>query len=227
MLLATYYSLIDANLLSEMALFQKKQDASNSAPLYTLSADKTYLIIGLGNPGKDYRGTRHNVGFEVIDFFAAKNDFSDFSSKKDLKCEFTSSNIGGAKVILIKPTTFMNNSGQAAKAVQHFYKIGNSNTLAVYDELALPFSQLRTRVGGTDAGHNGVKSLIQHLGDGFGRLRIGIASEKIPADSSSYVLKKFSKEEQVKLPNILREANELINEFVIGETLPHNTRTVL
>lgn len=211
-----------------MALFQKKPQLSSSLPLYTLGLNKTVLIIGLGNPGKKYEGTRHNIGFAMLDRFAQKNDFPKWIVKKDLKCEISSANLGENRVILCKPVTFMNLSGQAAQAIQHFYRVYNQNTLAVYDELAMPFGQLRTRQGGSDAGHNGAASLIQHLGEDFGRLRVGIGSESAQkADASDYVLNKFSKEEQLLVPKILQEANALITEYIFSGELPHDTRTVI
>src|SRR6185437_10591436 len=138
-----------------MALFQKKPMVQSSAPLYTLGAHKSVLIIGLGNPGREFVGTRHNIGFEVLDEFAKKNDFPSWLSKKDLKCQLSIQNMGENQVILCKPATFMNNSGESAQAVQHFYHVYNQNTLSIYDELAIPFGNLRTRLGGSDAGHNG------------------------------------------------------------------------
>src|SRR5438309_11618096 len=189
-----------------MALFQKKPQSTDMVPLYSIGANKTALIIGLGNPESKYDGTRHNIGFAALDYFAEKNDFPGWINKKDLKCEVAVHTLGDTRVILCKPTTYMNLSGEAAQAVQHFYKVYKQNTLAVYDELAIPFGQLRTRVGGSDAGHNGVKSLIQHLGEDFGRLRIGVGSELSQgADSAAFVLSKFTKEEQAGLPKILNE----------------------
>ena len=211
-----------------MALFQKKPDPGKVMSLYTIGLNKTVLITGLGNPGKEHEGTRHNIGFAVLDHFAQKNDFPDWIVKKDLRCEISSANLGENRVILCKPTTFMNLSGEAAQAIQHFYRVYNQNTLAVYDELAIPFGQLRTRLGGLDAGHNGVKSLIQRLGEDFGRLRIGIGSEVAQkAEASDFVLSKFSKQEQGALSKILQEANALITEYIFSGELPHDTRTVL
>lgn len=211
-----------------MALFQRKISDTSKAPLYTIGSNKTILIIGLGNPGKQYDGTRHNIGFAALDEFAAKNDFPGWLAKKDLKCQLTSATLGESRVILCKPDTFMNNSGQAAQAAQHFYRVYNQSTLAVYDELAIPFGQLRTRVGGSDAGHNGVKSLIQHLGDDFGRLRIGIGSEvSKKADAAEFVLGKFTKKEQAGLPMVTREAVAIVTEFIFGGQLPPETRSVL
>jgi PTH1 family peptidyl-tRNA hydrolase len=210
-----------------MGLFQKKPQVSSSAPLYTLGTKKNFLIIGLGNPGKQFTGTRHNIGFSVVDEFARANDFPDWTHKKDLKVELTSQNLADNRVILIKPQTYMNNSGGAAHAVQHFYHLYNQNTLAVYDELAIPIGQLRTRLGGSDAGHNGVKSLIQHLGEDFYRLRVGIGSEESQiADSADYVLGKFSKNEQSILESIIQEASSLITEFIFSNQFKPDTRTV-
>ncbi len=211
-----------------MALFQKKPQVSDSLPLYTVGSNKTALIIGLGNPGAEHKGTRHNIGFEVLDHFAKQNGFPAWMTKKDLKCDMTIGNLGEARVILCKPTTFMNNSGEAAQAGQHFYRVYNPQTLAVYDELAIPFGQIRSRLGGSDAGHNGVKSLIQYLGEDFGRLRIGIGSElSAKAGAADFVLGKFSKEEQSKIPKILGEASALLTEYIFSGALPHDTRTVL
>ncbi|HCM51778.1 TPA: aminoacyl-tRNA hydrolase [Candidatus Saccharibacteria bacterium] len=210
-----------------MALFQK-QPITQNQPLYTISGGKSLLVIGLGNPVKKYAGTRHNIGFMVVDEFAKANDFAAWHLNKSLKSEISLANLGQSRVILAKPQTFVNKSGEAVQAVQHFYKVGNSETLVIYDELALPFGQLRTRLGGSDAGHNGVKSLISHIGEDFGRLRIGISSELADkSDAEKFVLARFSKAEQVSLTKILGEANTLITEYVFSGQLPHDTRTII
>jgi PTH1 family peptidyl-tRNA hydrolase len=210
-----------------MAFLQKKPLVSSSLPLYTLGANKTVLIVGLGNPGKEYEQTRHNVGFAAIDDFAERNEFPGWVNKKDLKSHIAYQNLGSTRVILVKPTTFMNESGQALAAVQKFYKVYGQETVVVYDELALPFGQVRARVGGEAAGHNGVKSLIQHLGEDFGRLRIGISNDfSAKADAAEFVLGKFTKEEQGHLPDILKEVGVMLTEFIYSGELPHETRTV-
>lgn len=210
-----------------MALFQKKPVAQESAPFYTIGSNKTILVIGLGNPGKQYVGTRHNIGFEVLDHFAKKNNFPGWIAKKDLRCMVASATLGETRVILCRPTTFMNNSGEASQAIQRFYRVYNSSTLVVYDELAIPFGSLRTRLGGSDAGHNGVASLINHIGEDFNRLRIGTGNDiSGKADASDFVLGKFTKKEQEVVPLILREAAAIITEFIFGGELPHETRTV-
>ncbi len=183
-------------------------------------------MIGLGNPGDGYSGTRHNVGFATLDKFAAVNGFPEWINKKDLRCAMSIQQLSDTRVVLCKPSTFMNLSGEAAHSVQNFYKVYNPQTLVVYDELAIPFGSLRTRVEGSDAGHNGVKSLIQHLGDDFGRLRIGIGSDK-SKNSAEFVLKPFAKAEKSNLDLVIKEACSLITEFLADGTLPHDTRKVL
>lgn len=210
-----------------MGLFQR-QPVITSAPLYTVGDTKQLLIVGLGNIGKQYQQTRHNIGFEVLDIFAKANDFPGWTEKKDLKSLITSLRLGSNQVILAKPTTFMNDSGQAVVAVQHFWRIPNDQTLVVYDELALPFGSLRSRRGGGAAGHNGIKSLISHIGDDFGRLRLGIGSEiSAKARDSDFVLGKFTDEEKENLPLIMQEAAAMLNEYIFGGELPPDTRTII
>lgn len=200
-----------------MGLFQKKPQNSSSAPLYTLGLNKTLLIVGLGNPAQEYYGTRHNIGFEVLDAFAAANEFPSWILKKDMRCALTHTTLGENRVILVKPTTFMNLSGEAVSAVTNFYKISAGQMLVVHDELDILFGQIRTRVGGSSAGHNGVQSVIDHIGDNFGRLRIGIGP-KTPEqiDSTNFVLQQFSKEQISEIPALIRETSAVLSEFVFG-----------
>lgn len=210
-----------------MALFQRKPDTT-SPPLYSLGLNRTIIIVGLGNIGKSYDGTRHNIGFECIDALAEKQDFEPWMEKKDLKCHLTSKTLGNTRVLLVKPTTFMNLSGEAVQAVSHFYKVGPQNTLAVYDELDIPFGQIRTRVGGSSAGHKGVESLIQHLGEDFGRVRVGIGP-KLPAqiDGVDFVLQPFNAEQKANLPALKKEALSILTEYIFGTNLQHETRNFL
>jgi PTH1 family peptidyl-tRNA hydrolase len=211
-----------------MALFQKRPAISSELPAYSIGANRTLLIIGLGNPGKQYKLTRHNIGFDVLDNFAGQNSFPAWTAKKDLQCDLCVSQLGSTRVILAKPTTYMNDSGRSASQLIRFYKLTSQDVVAVYDELAIPFGQIRARVGGSDAGHNGVKSLISHIGDGFGRLRIGIGPQKPDGiDSASFVLAKFSGQEQSDLPVIINEASVMLGEFVYSGQLPPDTRNVL
>jgi PTH1 family peptidyl-tRNA hydrolase len=213
-----------------MGLFQRDQtDKASHAPLYTLSQNSTLLIVGLGNIGKEYQDTRHNIGFVAVEHFATKQEFPSWIAKKDLKCQLTTRTLGDSRVILVKPTTLMNNSGEAVQAVQRFYRVDNALTLLVYDELDIDFGLIRTRMGGSAAGHNGVKSVIQHAGEETGRVRIGIGPKQ-PAqiDSADYVLAKFSKEQQDHLEALKRETNSLLTEYVFSKgELPADTRTFI
>lgn len=212
-----------------MALFQKKPTLETSAPFYTLGLEQTLLIVGLGNPGKEYAKTRHNIGFTVLDHFANKQDFTTWVNKKDLKCLLASHQLGNNKIILIKPTSFMNNSGEAVQAVQRFYRIDNAKTLVVHDEIDIDFGLIRTRIGGKSAGHNGIKSVIAHCGEDFGRVRIGIGPKKPAAiKSEDYVLKNFSKDQLEHQKLLLQEANSILSEYAYGNgELPAETRSFI
>ena len=210
-----------------MALFQRNPHVDRQhQQLFTVGANRTVLLVGLGNIGKEFEGTRHNIGFACLDAFAKAHEFGEWVEKKDLKCILNMQILGDNRVILIKPTTMMNLSGEAAQKVAHFYKIHAREIAAIHDELAIPFGQIRTRVGGSDAGNNGIKSLISHIGKDFGRVRVGIDGRK-PAkmEASDYVLAKFSKEEQEQIPYLEREAVSILTEFVFGGQLPHDTRS--
>jgi peptidyl-tRNA hydrolase, PTH1 family len=212
-----------------MALFQRRPQVSDPVNYVTVGLNKTTLIVGLGNPGTEYNGTRHNVGFACVDEFVEKNtDMGGWIAKKDLKCVMSTGRLGETRVIVIKPTTFMNLSGEAVQAVSDFYKIHPNQTIAVHDELDIPFGQIRTRMGGSSAGHNGIKSLIDHIGENFGRIRVGVGP-KVPdqIDSADFVLGKFTKDQQTELPALLREANAILTEYVFAAELPAETRSFL
>ncbi len=209
-----------------MALFQKRPEAGANLPMYSLGLTKTLLIVGLGNHDKKYDGTRHNIGFAAIDELATKQDFDSWIEKKDLKCLITIQTISDSRVILIKPTTFMNLSGEAVRAVINFYKVPENQVLVVHDELDIPFGQIRTRTGGSSAGHNGVKSVSQHIDENYGRMRIGIQAET-PMEASDFVLAKFSKEEKAHIPELLKETTAILTEYIHGGTLLSETRSFI
>ena len=212
-----------------MAWLQKRPQVSNPTMFYTVGLNKTILLVGLGNPGKEYDLTRHNVGYLCIDEFVRKTDeMEEWQQKKNLKCLLSSGQMGDTRVIAIKPTTFMNLSGEAVQAVANFYKASPGNIAVIHDELDIDFGQIRLRQGGSDAGHNGVKSVTQHLGEDYGRVRVGVGPKR-PAkiDSTDFVLQKFSAEEQEQLPNLTREVNAILSEYLYGAELPHDTRSFL
>lgn len=211
-----------------MGLFQKRREQSTEI-LYNvgIGLEKTWLIVGLGNPGDKYSLTRHNIGFEVADRLVEAENGS-WSDRKQLKCKLAELKVGSIRILVCKPATYMNLSGEAVQAVQHFYKLTNVDTIVIHDELDIPFGQIRTRVGGSPAGHNGIKSIIQHCGEDFGRVRIGISNEfngKI--DSADFVLQKFTKEEQGNLKALTTEAMAILNEAIFGGELHAETRSLL
>lgn len=211
-----------------MGLFIKKSEVGTHLPLYTTSANKTVLLVGLGNPGKEYKGTRHNIGFEAIDAVADYLNLGPWTTKKDMKCELVSAITNGVKVIAIKPTTFMNNSGEAVQAVMHFYKLQLADTLVIHDELDIDFGRIRTSIGGSAAGHNGIKSVIAHVGEEFGRLRIGIGPKK-PAkiDSADFVLGSFPAAQTKEIPDLLKECVSITSDYLASGELFVETRTVI
>ena len=207
-----------------MGLFDRKRTSFYDAqPYYTLGDEKTILVVGLGNPGKKYAATRHNTGFMALDVYREAQQLGNWTEKKDLHALIAEGRVGSTKVILIKPNTFMNESGKAVAALQKYFRVYNSATVVVYDELDVDLGTIRTRIGGGSAGHNGVKSVSGAVGEDYGRIRIGVGPKK-PAqiDSADFVLQDFSKSEQEKIAKILREACTLIDEATVGE-LPEHT----
>lgn len=212
-----------------MALFQRRPQVSDPVNFFSLGLNKTLLIVGLGNPGTEYEGTRHNVGFAAVDSFVSATELGNWVDKKDLKCLMSSGQLGESRVVAIKPTTFMNLSGEAVQATAHFYKIPTEHILVVHDELDVDFGQIRSRIGGGSAGHNGIKSISKLLGDEqYGRLRVGIGPKKPEQmDSADFVLQRFSNQEMADLPALLKESTAMLTEFVYGGQLVTETRSFL
>lgn len=170
------------------------------------------LIVGLGNPGEKYDKTRHNIGFEVVDRLADnwQLDWRENNRFKGDYCEGAVPRLG--KMRLLKPNTYMNRSGQAVRAVCDWYKFPPESVLIVYDDLDLPVGRIRLRLSGSAGGHNGMKSIISHLGtQEFPRLRIGIKqADATQKDTISHVLGKFSPDEQPDINKALKVAPEVI-----------------
>ncbi|GAB4340518.1 MAG: aminoacyl-tRNA hydrolase [Candidatus Abyssubacteria bacterium] len=163
------------------------------------------IVVGLGNPGKKYAATRHNLGFMVADELASSNGLS-FSQEK-FKSKLAHGTVAGEDVIIAKPQTFMNLSGEAVGPLVRFYKIPPTNLLVVYDDVDITFGKLRLRPSGGSGGHKGIQSIIEHLGtEEFPRLRIGIRQEHVPDELSDYVLSEFGPEEKTELKRLIRTA---------------------
>jgi PTH1 family peptidyl-tRNA hydrolase len=167
-------------------------------------------IVGLGNPGREYEGTRHNVGFEVVDELARRWD----ARLKPWKGIAETVVVRDRGAILVKPTTFMNLSGEAARAVAAFYKVEPADVLVVVDEVQLPLGKLRLRVSGSDGGHNGLKSLIENLGFDFPRLRIGVERGDRERNLRDRVLSAFTAVERDVVDNAVQRAADCAEVFV-------------
>ncbi len=185
------------------------------------------VILAQGNPGEDYTMTRHNVGFYCIDTLAASLDIS-FLPRPKFHADIAETSINGEKVLLVKPTTYYNETGHAARALVDFYKLTPAtDLLVIHDELALPFGTLRTRADGSDAGNNGIKSLSSHLGQQYARIRVGIYNDlRARTPDANFVLGKFSREEAEQLPAIAKKVTEFATDY-LHDTFPLTKVSVL
>lgn len=177
-----------------------------------------YIIAGLGNPSKEYEGTRHNAGFQVIDQIAEKYNIS-VDTKKH-QALIGKGMIAGQKVILAKPQTFMNLSGESIRSLMDYYKIDEENELIIiYDDISLEPGQIRIRAKGSAGGHNGIKNIIQHLGGQvFPRIKVGVGEKPPKMDLADYVLGHFSKEEKEQMTEGYEHAIHALELMLMGET---------
>jgi len=175
------------------------------------------IIFAQGNPGPEYAWTRHNVGFLAIDELATRLSVS-FAPKPKFFADIAETTLKGEKILLVKPTTFYNETGASARALVDFYKLDPTTDFVVlHDDLALPFGTIRTRTKGSDAGNNGIKSLNAHLGQHYARVRIGIYSEfRDRMNDIDFVIGRFSAEEKESLPQILHIAADFAQQFADG-----------
>jgi len=172
-----------------------------------------FLIIGLGNPGREYRGNRHNIGFMVLDHLAAKMGVT--FSRLESKALVAKGELNGRRLVLAKPQTYMNLSGQAVGALLRFYKVPLKNLLVIYDDVDLPFETLRMRTVGGSAGQKGMQSIIENLGSPvFPRLRIGVGRPPGQMQAADYVLQDFSTAQLETLPFVLERAVEAVATYL-------------
>ena len=175
-----------------------------------------YIIVGLGNPGKEYAHTRHNVGFETIDILADRMGIEVEEKKHKGLCG--KGILAGQKVILLKPQTYMNLSGESVKEVMSFYKVPIENLIVVFDDISLPMSMIRLREKGSAGGHNGIKNIISHMGtDGFARVKVGIGEKPNGWDLADYVLAKFNKDEEPLIEAGIDKAAEAVEMMLDGK----------
>lgn len=167
------------------------------------------LIVGLGNPGKEYENTRHNIGFMVID-----NYIKEATWQKKYNALYTTDIINNEKVIFVKPETFMNLSGNSIIEFVNFYKIEEKDILIIHDDLDMPFGKIRVKTNSSAGGHNGIKSIIERLGNkNFARLKIGI-SHNITGDTKDFVLGKFNKAQLEELNKLYPITKKIIDAFI-------------
>ena len=189
--------------------FKKKEFSASSAP--------TWLIVGLGNPGQKYAFTRHNAGFLCLDLLAEREHVQ--IKKIKFKGTLGEATLGGERCLLLKPQTFMNNSGESVREAAAFYKIPPERILVIFDDVSLPCGKLRIRRKGSDGGHNGIKSIIFHLNsDAFPRIKLGIGEKPDPGwDLADWVLSSFSKAELTALREAADKACDAAERIVRGD----------
>jgi PTH1 family peptidyl-tRNA hydrolase len=198
-------------------LAQSKPDQLDSAlkekKMLPEAEKRVFVVVGLGNPGRDYRNTRHNTGFMVLDRLALRLGVS--FSRLESRSLIVKTTYQDNRLVLAKPQTFMNESGRAVGSLVKFYKVPLSNLLVIFDDVDLPFGALRMRSAGGSSGQKGMISIIDRLGsEDFIRLRVGIGRPPGSKDAADYVLKGFSHQESVFLPQLLDRAVDAILTYV-------------
>jgi peptidyl-tRNA hydrolase, PTH1 family len=180
------------------------------------------LLVGLGNPGTGYARNRHNVGFMAVDEIVRRHSFGPFRSK--FHSELSDGKIAGKKVLVLKPQTYMNESGRAVQAAMTFYKIAPKDVIVIHDELDLVGGKVRTKRGGGHAGHNGLRSIHAHIGADYARVRIGIGHPGDKGRVVGHVLKDFSKEEDVWLEKLLDAMADHVPALIKGDDALFQTK---
>lgn len=172
-----------------------------------------FVIVGLGNPGKQYEHTRHNVGFDVIDILA--KEYGASVTKMKHKALIGECRVGSEKVLLVKPQTYMNLSGETLIDIYQYYKVELEDIIVVYDDIDLDVGKIRIRKKGSAGSHNGMKSIIKCLGSGdFPRVRVGVSKPGPGADLANFVLSRFRKEEQLDIDNGLEKACKSVDSMI-------------
>lgn len=201
---------------------QETQSPSQAEP-----SGESFLVVGLGNPGREYKRTRHNIGFMLVDQLATRME-AEFTRTQS-KALITDGRHQGRKIILAKPQTYMNRSGHATRALLKFYKLAPDHLLVAYDDVDLPFGSIRLKAAGGSAGHKGMQSILEQLGtDQFPRLRLGVGRPPGQKQAANYVLKPFNQEEEAFLANFIERAADTAQAFIvqgIDYAMTHYNRT--
>lgn len=175
-----------------------------------------WLIVGLGNPGKQYEGTRHNVGFRVIDELARRGGSGGFTSQ--FKGEVAKVDVGRERAVLLKPLTYMNLSGESVQGAMAFFKLQQHEIIVVHDDMDLELGRIKLKQGGGHGGHNGIRDIAQRIGADFYRVRLGVGRPRGNSSASKHVLGGFSPDEQPALERLLADASDAV-EMIIGDGL--------
>ena len=184
--------------------------------IYAYREETMFIILGLGNPGREYQNTRHNIGFMTLDILAERYDID--ICRHNFRSFFGEGRMGGQRVVLAKPDTYMNNSGWAARDLVNWYKCENSELIVIYDDIDIPIGNLRIREGGSSGTHNGMRSIIYQLGfDDFPRVRVGIGAPDGQRDLVSHVLGAPDAEEKELLKGAMNSAADAVELIVKGE----------
>lgn len=187
------------------------------------------LIVGLGNVGSPYHATRHNLGFDVVEMLGITFGHQPDEFKKHTKAQANVLNLKQShNCLLVKPTTMMNLSGQAVGELVRFYHLEPDDVWLIYDDVDLDFGQMRVRLGGGSAGHNGVKSVTAHIGDGFWRVRLGVSNKYLATTPTDvFVLSTFMEDEAAKVPQILEKTTNYIEAALLGGSLADHTEKLI
>ena len=176
-----------------------------------------YIVAGLGNPGSKYNNTRHNIGFETLDYIADKNNVS--VTKAKFSALYGVWETEGRKVMLLKPQTFMNLSGEAVMQAAKFYKVPAENIIVIFDDVSLDVGKMRIRAKGSAGGHNGIKSIISHMGQEFPRIKMGVGQKPHPDyDLADWVLGKFTESDRKLLADRFEDAHRAVKLMVSGDS---------
>ncbi len=199
-----------------MSIFDKFKEIARASEAVS-GKPVEYLIVGLGNPGLQYERTRHNAGFIVLDCMAKRLNAE--ISKYKFKAKLAEVEISGKRCLVMKPETFMNNSGQAVVEAMNFYKLDADHLIVIYDDISLEPGTMRIRRKGSDGGHNGIKSIIQLTGeDKFPRIKVGVGKKPHPKfDLADWVLSRFKDDEMEKINDISEKACDSLELIVKGE----------
>lgn len=175
-----------------------------------------YIVVGLGNPGSKYQNTRHNIGFEALDYIAEKNNVSVTKSK--FSALYGVLETDGKKIMLLKPQTFMNLSGEAVVQAAKFYKVPTENIIVIFDDISLDVGKMRIRQKGSAGGHNGIKSIIAHIGQDFPRIKIGVGQKPHPDyDLADWVLGKFTDTDKKILSERFEDVHKAVKLMADGD----------